>query len=105
MFDKETISLDGDWAKGQILYHPLDLGEDNKQVEITGWGGSYTNDFYWFWDGEKWVSMGFDLSVYLTRAEFEAFLEKLEKKWKSSMLGFLKNLERLMNILNFMTNR
>ena len=35
MFDKESISLDGNWATGQILYHPLDLGEDNKQVEIT----------------------------------------------------------------------
>lgn len=77
MFDKESIVLNGDWAIGQILYHPLDLGEDNKQVEIVGWGGTYTNDFYWFWDGDKWVSMGFDLSVYLTRAEFEAFREKL----------------------------
>ena len=63
MFDKESISLDGNWATGQILYHPLDLGEDNKQVEIVGWGGTYTNDFYWFWDGEKWVSMGLALQL------------------------------------------
>ena len=105
MFDKESISLDGNWATGQILYHPLDLGEDNKQVEIVGWNGSYTNDFYWFWDGEKWVSMGFDLSVYLTRAEFEAFLEKLREEMESSMLGFLKNLKRLMTILKFMITK
>ena len=42
------------------LSSPLDLGEDNKQVEIVGWFGTYTtNDFYWFWDGEKWVKYGF----------------------------------------------
>lgn len=95
MFDKETISLDGDWAKGQILYHPLDLGEDNKQVEITGWGGSYTNDFYWFWDGEKWVSIGFDLSVYLTRAEFEAFLEKLREEMERFYAWLLEKLREI----------
>lgn len=95
MFDKESISLDGDWAKGQILYHPLDLGEDNKQVEIVGWGGSYTNDFYWFWDGEKWVSMGFDLSVYLTRAEFEAFLEKLREEMEKFYAWLLEELKKI----------
>lgn len=95
MFDKESISLDGDWAKGQILYHPFDLGEDNKQVEITGWGGTYTNDFYWFWDGEKWVSMGFDLSVYLTRAEFEAFLEKLREEMEQFYAWLLEELRKI----------
>lgn len=95
MFDKETISLDGDWAKGQILYHPLDLGEDNKQVEIPGWGGSYTNDFYWFWDGDKWVSMGFDLSIYLTRAEFEAFLEKLREEMEKFYAWLLEELRKI----------
>ena len=29
---KESISLDGNWATGQILYHPLDLGEDNNRI-------------------------------------------------------------------------
>lgn len=95
MFDKESISLDGNWAVGQILYHPLDLGEDNKQVEIVGWGGSYTNDFYWFWDGEKWVSMGFDLSVYLTRAEFEAFLEKLREEMEKFYAWLLAELKKI----------
>jgi uncharacterized protein YoxC len=95
MFDKESISLDGDWAKGQILYHPLDLGEDNKQVEITGWGGTYTNDFYWFWDEEKWVSMGFDLSVYFTRAEFEAFLEKLREEMEKFYAWLLEELRKI----------
>lgn len=95
MFDKESISLDGNWATGQILYHPLDLGEDNKQVEIVGWGGTYTNDFYWFWDGEKWVSMGFDLSVYLTRAEFEAFLEKLREEMEKFYAWLLAELKKI----------
>lgn len=49
--------------------------------------------------------MGFDLSVYLTRAEFEAFLEKLREEMENSMLGFLQNLKRLMTILKFMTNK
>lgn len=95
MFDKESISLDGNWAVGQILYHPLDLGEDNKQVEIVGWGGTYTNDFYWFWDGEKWVNMGFDLSVYLTRAEFEAFLEKLREEMEKFYAWLLEKLREI----------
>lgn len=95
MFDKDTIQLDGDWATGQVLYHPLDLGEDNKQVEIVGWGGNYTNDFYWFWDGEKWVSLGFDLSVYLTRAEFEAFLEKLRDEMEKFYAWLLEELKKI----------
>lgn len=104
MFDKESISLDGNWATGQILYHPLDLGEDNKQVEIVGWGGSYTNDFIGF-GMVKMGKYGFDLSVYLTRAEFEAFLEKLREEMEKFYAWLLAELKRLMTILKFMTNK
>lgn len=100
MFDKNSIILDGDWAVGQILYHPLDLGEDNKQVEIVGWGGNYTNDYYWFWDGEKWVSLGFDLSVYLTRDEFEAFREKLREEMEKFYVWLLAQLQAINNRLD-----
>lgn len=95
MFDKDSIVLDGNWATGQILYHPLDLGEDNKQIEIVGWGGAYTNDFYWFWDGDKWVSMGFNLSVYLTRAEFEAFREKLRTEMEKFYVWLTEELRKI----------
>lgn len=49
--------------------------------------------------------MGFDLSVYLTRAEFEAFLEKLREEMEKFYAWLLEELRKLMNILNFMTNR
>lgn len=49
--------------------------------------------------------MGFDLSVYLTRAEFEAFLEKLREEMEKFYAWLLAELKKLMTILKFMTNK
>ncbi len=39
--------------------------------------------------------MGFDLSVYLTRAEFEAFLEKLREEMESFYAWLLAELKKI----------
>ncbi len=58
------------------------------------------------YDGaEKWVSMGFDLSVYLTRAEFEAFLEKLREEMEKFYAWLLAELKKINNHLEIHDNQ
>lgn len=74
----EDITLDGDWACGQIFYHAMNLDEDGHLVEIPPYDEiTNTNNFYWYWDGNQWVSLGFDISGFLLKSEFNNFKNQL----------------------------
>ena len=69
-----SISLDGDWAQGQLFYHAMNLDEDGHFVEIVE-----NNDYYWYWNGTKWISLGFDLSTFVTKTEYNAFKSQVNE--------------------------
>lgn len=64
----DSISLDGDWAQGQLFYHAMNLDEDGHFVEIVE-----NNNYYWYWNETEWISLGFDLSTFVTTTEYNAF--------------------------------
>lgn len=70
----DSISLDGDWAQGQLFYHAMNLDEDGHFVEIVE-----NNDYYWYWNGTEWVSLGFDLSTFVSKTEYNAFKSQVNE--------------------------
>lgn len=85
----DSISLDGDWAQGQLFYHAMGLDEDGHlTVELIA-----DNDYYWYWNGEEWISLGFDLSNFVTVSDFNSFKSQL-----NTALGLID--DRLTNVEN-----
>ena len=85
----DSISLDGDWAQGQLFYHAMGLDEDGHlTVELVA-----DNDYYWYWNGEEWISLGFDLSNFVTTSDFNTFKSQL-----NTALGLIDG--RLTNVEN-----
>lgn len=73
-----SISLDGDWAQGQLFYHAMNLDEDGHFVEIVE-----NNNYYWYWNETEWISLGFDLSSFVTKTEYNAFKSQVESALSS----------------------
>lgn len=70
----DSISLDGDWAQGQLFYHAMNLDEDGHFVEIVA-----NNNYYWYWNETEWISLGFDLSNFVTKTEYNAFKSQVNE--------------------------
>jgi len=70
----DSISLDGDWAQGQLFYHAMNLDEDGHFVEIVE-----NNNYYWYWNETEWISLGFDLSTFVTKTEYNAFKSQVNE--------------------------
>ena len=56
MFDAETLTIDEDWAVGQIIY----MGDTN---------------YYMYWNGEKWLYVGIDPNSINTTSDFEYYTD------------------------------
>ena len=74
----DSISLDGDWAQGQLFYHAMNLDEDGHFVEIVE-----NNNYYWYWNETEWISLGFDLSAFVTKTEYNTFKSQVESALSS----------------------